>query len=295
MLLEDRKFLLCFGCQRGGTTWLNYQLRKHPGFDFPPHKELRYLDPIYVHDFEKTQKKRMDLFQHITAQRVASETSKPTEEETKKLNWYAKYCRVSRRNYNDDWYRSLFDDVDESKVTGDFSPDYSLLPDEGVEHLYSLIPKAKLLFILRNPVDRILSGASYAIRHETTLSSELRQRRLEHATNSPLQFGFSNYKEIISRYEKIFPQSSIKVLFHEEIRDNPLHLISSACKWGGVEFDKKYFSKSADQVVNHSVKQQFPEEMLRKINLKCLPTLEWLADRYGGKTEIWLEKAKSTI
>jgi len=295
MLLKDRKFLLCFGAQRGGTTWLDLQLRQHPGFSFPPYKEIRYLDPIYVHDFANIQQQRIHLFQRMIRHRKVPEQTGITEQESKALLWRAKYSLVSRGNYNDDWYSSLFADVDESKVTGDFSPDYSLLPDSGVEHLFSLVPNTKLIFLLRNPVNRIISGASYAIRTEVNLSPEEREKKLVNSIKSDLQFAFSDYQGIIERYERFFTQSSLKVLYHDDINENPLKIIKEACEWGGAEFKPKYFRESIEKSVNTSKEQQFPEEALRELNRKCMPTLEWLANRYGGRTEKWLEQAKRSI
>src|SRR5262245_10957802 len=39
-----RPDFLCVGAQKGGTTWLYWQLDSHPDFWMPPVKELHYFD-----------------------------------------------------------------------------------------------------------------------------------------------------------------------------------------------------------------------------------------------------------
>ena len=37
---------LCIGAQKAGTSWLNHNLRAHPGLWLPPRKELHYFDRL---------------------------------------------------------------------------------------------------------------------------------------------------------------------------------------------------------------------------------------------------------
>lgn len=43
---------LCIGAQKSGTTWLNEQLKKHPGICMPAIKETRYFDWYFYRSFK---------------------------------------------------------------------------------------------------------------------------------------------------------------------------------------------------------------------------------------------------
>ena len=38
----------------------------------------------------------------------------------------------------------------------DFTPEYSGLPDEGVQAVRDLLPKARVIYLIRHPVDRAI-------------------------------------------------------------------------------------------------------------------------------------------
>ncbi len=64
---------------------------------------------------------------------------------------------IAERNYplGLDWYRSQFDP--QAKVRGESSPNYTAYPQHvGVpERMHSIVPEARLLYMVRDPIDRI--------------------------------------------------------------------------------------------------------------------------------------------
>lgn len=294
MKIEHEKFLVCFGCQRGGTTWLDDQLRRHPDFNFLPRKEIRYLDPIYVHDFKQIQKQRVGEFR----QRIngLGDNSFPIgSQQARNLVWHARYSFVSREDYTDAWYVGLYDGCDRSKVAGDFSPDYSLLPDEGVAHLARLAPQARLIFILRDPVDRTISGSTYVLRHRKEISEEEAQKVVRDIAVTKLQDDFSNYREILGRFQKHFPGDAVRVIFHDDIKKDPMGFLKSVCDHVGVGFDEKYFGGALEKDINRSPVMKVNEDTWRIVSERYLPLLEWLSEQYGSHATTWLERARSRI
>jgi hypothetical protein len=294
MKIEHERFLVCFGCQRGGTTWLDDQLRRHPEFNFLPRKEIRYLDPIYVHDFKQIQKQRITEFR----QRINNlgENAFPIgTQQARNLLWHSRYSFVSREDYSDAWYVGLYDGCDSKKVAGDFSPDYSLLPDEGVAHLARLVPQAKLLFIMRDPVDRTISGSTYVLRHRKQVADDEAQALVKGIALTKLQEDFSNYQTILARYEKYFPKESILVLFHDDIKKNPMGFLKSVCDHVGAPFDEKFFAGALEKDINRSPSMKVSEDTWREVSRRYLPLLEWLSEKYGSHATAWLEKAKARI
>lgn len=293
MRFTDRQFLLCFGCQRGGTTWLAEQLRKHPGVDFPPRKEIRYLDPIYVHDFVEIQRQRIKEFRRRLWNDLGENPTELGTRHARELLWNAKYSLVSRESYDDEWYSTLFESCDPGRLTGDFSPDYSLLPEAGVEHLARILPHAKLIFVMRDPVDRLISGSTYVLRFQRNLSPADAEEQLRVLTKSSLQYQFSDYKTILSRFERHFPTGSILVLFQDDIALDPHGVITDVCNHAGIGFEPGWFPDPLAKSVNRSPRIPIPDDVLADARERMMPVLEYVSARFGSHAERWLATARS--
>ena len=57
--------------------------------------------------------------------------------------------------YNDEWYLSLF--AGRVGISGDITPTYGLLSEADVDSMKSVIPNVKIIFLLRDPIDRAWS------------------------------------------------------------------------------------------------------------------------------------------
>ncbi len=286
------RFLLCFGCQRGGTTWVERQLRVHPGFSLPPRKEIRYLDPLYFHDFDEVRGERIAEFcenhPELTTQVINGE---PLPENTD-FDWEMRYLLTDRPHYTDDWYRGLFSDCDNELVTADFSPDYSLLPEEGVAHLARLLPHARLLFILRDPVERTISGATYILRNHPDLSAPEVQNDVLEFTRTDLQRRFSDYQTILERFQSHFGSDRILIQFQDDIVKYPFQVLRNICNHTGTSFNPIWFNETLRQLVNRSPLLDVDAATWREVTEYNMPTLEWLARNYGDHALKWLDRAK---
>lgn len=283
------RFAICIGAQKAGTTWLSEQLRRHPEVSLPPRKEIRYFDLIHVHDFETIRTQRLrELRSRLN--RVLVEKTELTPARVRDMRWHSNYAIVTREQCDDQWYWSLFASTDPEKLTGDFSPDYSLLPEQGVRHMKACAPQAKLFFVLRNPVDRIWSGAVYALRHIMEAGNRPSREEVRNAIGAKIQWNFSDYRHIIPRYEQFFGPQSINVLFYDQLLNAPLEFIESFCRMAGISFDPQWFSQF-DSRVNEGPKLPRDAELIGEIARAQREQLEWLAARFGPVAEAWKRDA----
>ena len=291
--MNARRFLVCLGAQRSGTTWLNEQLRQHPDTSFPPRKELRFLDPIYVHDFDEVQRERIKEFR-LRLSDALGDSPMRDQDLANDLRWHARYTFVTRQEYDDDWYRSLFDECDPDKLTGDFSPDYSLLPGPGIAHLKSILPDARLIFVLRNPVERTWSGSIYPLRHFPTMSETERREKIRAEAYSKMQWNFSDYRSILERFWRHYDSSSICVLFHDDIASNPLKVLRRTCEHAGLDYDARYFA-GIDHKVNVGPEIPRDDQIIRDLQFEYLGLLKWLKERFGDHAEKWYDEAVAAV
>ena len=78
-----------------------------------------------------------------------------------------------------EWYRSCFN-VGEKK-NGEITPAYAMLPVETIREIHALNPALRVIYILRNPIDRAWSSARMALeRAEMTLAEASDQWFVDH-------------------------------------------------------------------------------------------------------------------
>ena len=149
-------------------------------------------------------------------------------------------------------YKSRVEDVFESgwaekedfSYIGEASPIYSevLLGPEIPSRIFEQNPRAKIIFIVRNPVDRMLSNwrQTKSTGHEhieayvdkTDVSVGLMPSNFNEAIRTyPTFLNGSKYWSIYKAYAAVFPESQIKVLLYEDLKENPRIFYSSLFKF----------------------------------------------------------------
>ena len=149
---------ICIGAPKSGTTWLYQNLNKHPSIWLPPVKELHYFDALFplnrYADIKSNPKGLFGLFKRHSRRIILRGFYQALRRKSvKELVWVYRY--FSGRP-SDDWYLSLFKQP-EGILTGDLTTDYCALSEEAVVKVKSLLPDTKIIFLMRNPVDRAWS------------------------------------------------------------------------------------------------------------------------------------------
>ena len=117
------------------------------------------------------------------------------------------------------WYGSLFANADTGQLKGESSTHYTKLPKypETVERLVEYCPDVKCIYIMRHPVDRLVSHYI----HEWTqgaISCDINEAVSRH----PELVEFSRYNMQLEPYLKTFGHKSVLPMFTERLKDNPL-------------------------------------------------------------------------
>jgi hypothetical protein len=207
---------ICIGAQKAGTTWLNSMLRQHPAIWMPPMKEIRYFDTIHLSRQrlpEKREKAALKAIQKSLA------SGMPNHQKLQQV-----YClaAIGTQQLNDESYGQIFRAAGEDQLCGEVTPGYALLPDTGIEHMVRLNPHVKILFILRDPIDRAWS--------------ELRMTRpspgikdVEDALARPGFCARSDYQATLTRFGRFVPEERLLIMYFDDVADRPLDLLASLC------------------------------------------------------------------
>lgn len=130
----------------------------------------------------------------------------------KELNFF-----IEQRNwYNGiEWYKSHF--TGEAMICGEASPSYTSYPkNKGIpERMFSIVPNAKLIYILRDPIDRVISHyiQECYITNEDRIISEL-LKPLDDTNNFISQ---SKYYMQLEQYLRYFPKPNIFIITLEDL------------------------------------------------------------------------------
>lgn len=175
------------------------------------------------------------------------------------------------------WYESHF--TSDAKVCGESSPNYTKYPwFKGVpRRIFSLIPEAKLIYILRDPIERILS--EYV--HIYSLGGD--KRPIAEALSDFRNNWYvdnSKYYMQLEQYLIYYPMSSILIITAEELGKEPRNVLRRVFRFLGVDdsFHSPSFStrrhQSRDKKVRNRLGCYFAKELAgRKLEEIFLPML----------------------
>ncbi|MCW0234952.1 MAG: sulfotransferase domain-containing protein [Ferrovibrio sp.] len=128
--------------------------------------------------------------------------------------------RFSRRHLGFDWYLAQFSDA-AGKVAGEATPDYMFYPYVAKE-LHEFNPDLKLIFMLREPVDRAYSAYWMWRRHTPDLPPFE-----DVITRHPEFLDRGRYFTQISRFLELFPREQIFVAIYERATAHPEEFFKS--------------------------------------------------------------------
>ena len=127
-----------------------------------------------------------------------------------------------------DWYRSLFAGARDDQMCGEATPSYSVFPryPQAAPRLAAVMPHAKLIYIMRHPVERAWSHYIMAQGTELPYADESPDHR---AYVDP-----SRYARQIKRYLEFFPREQLLLLRFEQLKADPARLCERMQQFIGV-------------------------------------------------------------
>jgi hypothetical protein len=151
-----------------------------------------------------------------------------------------------------DWYRGRFVRASGERMVGEATPAYLYHP-EVPARMAEVLPEARLIAILRNPVDRAYShywlqrGLGRERRgFAEAIEEEEREGPVLEADFAYL--GCSRYLPQLQRMGRYFARASLLVLVFEELQRDPGTLYRTACRFLGI--DPEYAPSDLGRLMN---------------------------------------------
>lgn len=275
------------GAQKAGTSWITDRFRELPDFEFMPIKEIHHFDRLYQDSigFPVSLKKRITNYRWLKKMVIYSSIKLLKSG----LNFKWQFNLVFK-NYNDQWYLNFFKPF--KKIKGDNTPCYSILRLEDIKRMYKLCPNAKIIFCMRNPIDRIWSSYRFDLTHEFTkkLNNECEEDFFNRVALSEFAVNRTKYIETIKNYQKVYPQEQIMLTYYDKLIEDPKLFLSEIVDFigGDVSNIEKY--TSLNKISNKSIKSNIPPKYKEKIVKVFKPMMKELSDNYGSYPKKWYDE-----
>lgn len=216
---------LCIGAQKAGTSWLHDNLRRHPRVWMPWIKELQYFNDVHVPAHRQwTGRHRQGHAEKAIRRLVRSSENKPLD-----LRTLHRMAALSVEPLSDEWYGRIFAHAREDQICGEVTPEYSLLPPDGIRHVWRLNPSLKIIFLMRDPVDRCWSHLRMLARGRPEFDY------LAAATSRDV-LARSDYTRILEAWTAVFGADQILTGRIEDIAKDPEPFLRQVvamigCEW----------------------------------------------------------------
>jgi hypothetical protein len=162
----------------------------------------------------------------------------------KEPNFFTKVSHLSTYANGLDWYKSLFQVRNKGKdgaksiikAYGEASSSYMSCEDSPAL-IYQTVPEVKLIFILRDPIERMYSHFWW---EQALLGRKLpdfaQMVRERHPFIQRLLYD-SSYHLLLSRFLEYFPTEQVRVLLFEDMSQNPRGFIRDVYQYIGVDLE----------------------------------------------------------
>lgn len=163
------------------------------------------------------------------------------------------------------WYRSHFPlekYVADNDVIGEATPNYLVNP-HAPRRIYSLLPSAKLIVLLRNPKERAISEYYFSVRHgeeklslmeallaeEDRVTAEWKKMVEDEFYFSKIHHFFaykhrSVYADQLERYLKYFDRSQLHIINSKDLTDKPQTVLQSIAEYLEINSDFSFLDFS---------------------------------------------------
>jgi len=271
-------FILCVGAQKSGTTWLYQYLHHHPNTNMGFEKEYHIFDALYVNE---------DGIKKRWLQNRISKLFEPSGSVAKNDILIVKF--LSNTEHYFDYFAAMANSRSDIMLTGDITPSYAALPIDAFSKIKIGLEKRnfiiKVVFLMRDPVDRCISSVRMRLRgagtSPTAEDEELKLRECYADQSFQIR---TRYDQTIKNIEKVFDRSDVRYFFYEDFFN--YNSVRSLTEFLSIPYIKPDFERKFNASrTGHEI-----DKLLRKeIYMSYEGVYKYMVERFGNSriAELW--------
>ncbi|MGE0701587.1 MAG: sulfotransferase [Hyphomicrobiaceae bacterium] len=258
-------YFVGIGAQKSGTTWLARMLAAHPDIFVTPVKEIHYFDHIRGLTEQLSDKKRRSRYRKYF-QRMWTQWSRFPEHRSQRP-WWRDYMGSP---IDDNWYRRLFQHRGEATFAGEITPEYAILGKDGLTHIKRLAPEGRVIFIMRNPVDRLWSQVLHQCRARGLDANRQSTEAIAAMLAEPRFSELADYAQTLDDMAAVLRPEQTLALFYEDMHADRLKALEQVCLFIGTRFEPSYF-RELGRRFNRSQQAALPPAVRAHLRELCRP------------------------
>ncbi len=168
--------------------------------------------------------------------------------------------------HNEASYFKLFSHP--TNIEGEITPAYGHLPPNTIKRIHNQYPALKLIYIIRNPIQRAWSSALMAMKRSELEFDEVSNQWFIDHFNSRGSLQRGDYESCLKNWLNIFDRKQLLILMYEDIGKHPETTLNRCCLhlqaepfskklMGDMNIEKKVFSSG-----NHRLTPTLKRELL---------------------------------
>ncbi|MFC4276047.1 sulfotransferase [Achromobacter aloeverae] len=130
-------------------------------------------------------------------------------------------------------YLGLFGNDD--RCNGDITPAYAILPLDTIRKVRTSCPSLKIIYLMRNPIERAWSAALMALRRAEMTYGEASEQWFVDHFNSQGSLARGDHAACLRNWLSVFPREHVLIARYEEIIGQPVTLLNRVLNHVGLE------------------------------------------------------------
>jgi hypothetical protein len=271
---------ICFGMQKAGTRWIFQQMNAREDVWMPPIKEINF--------FTKRCLKVSNL--RILERNSGSQPLIKHPSDKQKRQEFCRHFSTFHPSRSDlKWYRALFDQKGD-RLSGDVSPNYSVLESDEIRMIAKELPGTKFILLIREPVDRVWSALCMDLRKGRVSAEEITNwdTLLPLLAKRPREMK-SLPSALWKRWSAEIPADRIQYWFFDDICSRPDEIVDEICGFLGIKpgpgaLPANFNSKKGNRKID------MPDHIRQKLVEYYAEEIKACADVFGGHAVKWRDK-----
>lgn len=154
-----------------------------------------------------------------------------------------------------EWYSSLFSPAFPQDLKGEASTHYTKLPTYGetISRMHALVPNARLVYVMRHPIDRLVSHYI----HEWSMGN-IHCSINDAVRKFPELIAYGEYSMQLAPYFEMYGRGNILPVFFDRLTREPQSELERVCKFIGYKSVPTWFEELRPSNVSSERLRRFP-------------------------------------